>query len=482
MARISPIKVIGSLPGINCGKCGVETCMAFAVKLIDHQVTVEMCTPLFDEKKYAKKLKKLRELVTPPIRAVTIGKGPKAVIVGDEEVLYRHELTYYHPTAIFIDVADDDLDELAKRVEAVDKWDIYRLGETFRVDGIAIRCRSGKPDQFEKAVKKAMSVAPNLPMVLCSLDPKVLRAGAKVAKDKNPALYAAVKENWEEVAKIALDFKLPVILHSEDLSELKSLSKSMFAVGIEGIILDPGCAIGEGNLPETMGKHFLLKRAAIEDGDKDIGFPTLCVTSMIYIGKNKDISEGERITLAYEEGKTAALMMSHAVNMLIMRNFDEWFQLAMIVVRENIYSDPRINPSVDAKLYEINNPQPGDPVYLTTNYTMTYYTLKSDLEDMNKPAWMLIIDTEGISVEAAVAGGQFSSSKVAEAIKETGLEDKVDHKIIIIPGLSARLSGEIEELANWKVVVGPRDSSGIPKLMQKYDKDALMKAWAEMQE
>ena len=94
MARISPIKVVGSLPATNCGKCGEDTCMAFAVKLIDHQVTMEMCTPLYTEKKYAKKLKKLKEIATPPIRGVTIGKGPKAIVIGDEEVMYRHALTF----------------------------------------------------------------------------------------------------------------------------------------------------------------------------------------------------------------------------------------------------------------------------------------------------------------------------------------------------------------------------------------------------
>ncbi len=482
MARISPIKVVGALPGTNCGKCGEDTCMAFAVKLIDHQVTMEMCEPLYKESKYAKKLKKLKEIATPPIKGVTIGKGPKATVVGDEEVIYRHELTFYHPSSIFIDVADDDLDLVAKVADTVNKWEIYRLGATFRLDGIAIRCRSGKTDQFVGAVKKALSVAPDLPIALCSIDPKLLSAAAAVAASKKPILYAATKDNWKEVAQIAAQYDLPVVAYSEDLDELKSLANSLIDAGIEGIVLDPGCEIGEGNVAETIGKHIMIKRAAIEDNDKIIGFPTVGVTSSIYIGKNKEMSEGERITLAYEEGKTACLMMCNAVNMLIMHNWDDWFQLAMIVVRENIYSDPRVNPAVDAQLYQIGTPGPDDPVFTTTNYTMTYYTLKSDLEDMKIPAWLLVIDSEGIGVEASVAGGQLAAGKVAEAIKESGLADKVKHKIIIIPGLAARISGELEQLANWKVVVGPRDSSGISALMKGYDKEALMKQWAEMQD
>ena len=94
MVKLSPINVVKYLPATNCKECGEETCMAFAVKLIDHQVKLEDCKPLFKEAKYAKKLAKLIELVTPPIRQLTIGVGDSAVEVGGEEVLYRHELTY----------------------------------------------------------------------------------------------------------------------------------------------------------------------------------------------------------------------------------------------------------------------------------------------------------------------------------------------------------------------------------------------------
>ncbi|NVM03761.1 MAG: acetyl-CoA decarbonylase/synthase complex subunit gamma [Candidatus Helarchaeota archaeon] len=482
MPKVSPIQVIKYLPSTNCGECGEETCMAFTVKLLDHEVKIEDCKPIIRETKYAKKLENLKELVTPPIRLITIGVGDNAVEVGGEEVLYRHELTYYNRTPIFIDVADDNEAELIRKVKYVKDFTVYRLGQNFYLQGIALRSRSNDPATFSNAVKKCLAAA-DLPLILCSLNSAVLNAGLKAAKGKNPLIYAATKDNWEEVGKLALEHNCGIVVFSEDLNELKSIAKSLKAAGIEKIALDPGTCAGEGLAADTLNKQLMLKKAAIHKGDKDVGWPTVGVTATVWIGKKKDMSEGERIELAYEEGKLASMLVSNACNLLIQHTEDVWFQLAMLVVKDNIYADPRINPAVDAKLYVIGSPGPKDPVFMTSNYTMTYFTVESDLKDMKINAWLLVVDTEGISVESSVAGGQMNAGKVTEAIKETGLEDKVEHRIIIIPGLAARISGELESLSNWKVLVGPRDSSGIPDLMKKYwDLDKLMKKWKDMQE
>lgn len=481
MTKLSPIKVMAALPSTNCKECGEETCMAFAVKLIDHQVNIDDCKPLFREAKYAKKLEKLKELITPPIRKVVVGSGDNAMVVGDEEVMYRHELTYYSPTPICIEVADDDLDEVARIAKYVNDYSLYRIGQTFYLDGVAIRCRSNDAKTFTAAVKKAME-STKKPLVLCSINPEILRAGAKAAKGRNPLLYAATKDNWEEVGKIAQEFNCPVVVHSPDLSELKSLAATFYTAGIEQIVLDPGTYHGAGNVADTYAAQVQLKRSAIDKEDKLVGFPTLGVTATAFIGKDKNVSEADRVALAYEEAKMATLLICNACNMLIMHTSDNWFLLAMMVVRENIYSDPRIHPAVDAKIYEVGSPTADSPVFVTTNYTMTYFTVRSDLQDLRLDAWLLCIDTEGISVESSVAGGQMTAPKVAEALKETGMMDKVNHKIVIIPGLAARISGELEDLSKVKVVVGPRDSSGIDKLMKTYDKDKLMKEWKEIQE
>jgi acetyl-CoA decarbonylase/synthase complex subunit gamma len=112
-------------------------------------------------------------------------------------------------------------------------------------------------------------------------------------------------------------------------------------------------------------------------------------------------------------------------------------------------------------------------VMLTTNYALTYFTVESDLKKFGGNYYLIVADTEGISVESAVAGRYLTAVSIAEAVKESGVAEKVKHKYLIIPGMAARLSGETEDelknvgLPGWHIIVGPRDSSGIAKLLDE---------------
>jgi acetyl-CoA decarbonylase/synthase complex subunit gamma len=138
-----------------------------------------------------------------------------------------------------------------------------------------------------------------------------------------------------------------------------------------------------------------------------------------------------------------------------------------VVLRQNIYTDPRKPVAVSAGLKAFGTPDENTPVMFTTNFALTYYTVANDIESANINAYLLVIDTEGIAVDSAVAGRKLTAEKVADAIKALGMENKVKHKKLVIPGKAARLSGEIEELSGWQVLVGPRDSSDIPKFLRE---------------
>lgn len=484
MPKISPLQVTPLLPGTNCGECGEITCMAFAVKLLDHVYEITDCKPLVTEKKYQAKLKKAKDLITPPIRAVKLGIGDRAVTIGGEEVLYRHELTYYSPTPIIIATADNNDAMIEERTKLVKDWSVYRIGETLTLQGLAIRCVSNDPAVFAKAVKTALKVA-DIPLVLCSTNPAVLKAGAEAAKGKNPLLYAATKDNWQELAQIALKNDCAIVAFSMDLDELVSLSASLEAAGLEKIVLDPGTVPTDGYLADSLDRFMMLRKAAIRQGDKNAGWPILSVLATAYIGKGSNLSEAERIETAFREAELGVTFVGRGTSAVIVQTVDPWLLLGLMVLRQAVFSDPRINPSVDAKLYEIGSPDENSPVFVTTNYTMTYFAVKDDLEAIRINAWLLLVNSEGICVESAVAGGQTKAEHIAEAIKESGLESKVKHRIVIIPGLAARLSGELEGIANWKVLVGPRDSGDIGSFMKtKWDGKLaeLMKEWQEMQE
>ena len=53
------------LPGINCKKCGVDTCMAFASRLIERASVPADCPPL-EEEKYRAKKEALLKLLSEP--------------------------------------------------------------------------------------------------------------------------------------------------------------------------------------------------------------------------------------------------------------------------------------------------------------------------------------------------------------------------------------------------------------------------------
>jgi acetyl-CoA decarbonylase/synthase complex subunit gamma len=122
---------------------------------------------------------------------------------------------------------------------------------------------------------------------------------------------------------------------------------------------------------------------------------------------------------------------------------------------------------VEPGIKVFGQPDENSPVLMTTNFALTYYTVASDIEHSGINCYLIIVDTEGLAVDSSVAGRKLTAEKVAEAIKQVKVEEKVKHRKLIIPGKAARLSGEIQELSRWEVLVGPRDSSEIPKFLQE---------------
>ncbi len=442
--------------------------MAFTYLLISRDAELEQCKPLL-EPKYKQNYSKLKELLTSPVRAVKFGEGKHEKTIGGEEVMRRHELTWFNPTVLAIDVHDEmDESELSKRVDLITHWSTFYIGQNLFLDAIAIRCVSGDPNKFAKAVAAVIKYT-DWPIILCSLDPACLKAGIKAAPGKKPLLYAATKDNWKEVGEIARSAKLPVVIAAPgDLDLLKSLAKSMHEAGVEEIALDPGTYWGEGLLGDTLNNFTMLRRAAIEAGDKTVGWPLIGVPATIWIGK-EGISEGEKLATAFQETILSALLTARYADLLIVHSTELWTFLPLVILKRNLYEDPRVHSAVDAELMAIGSPDQNSPVMVTTNFALTAYTVKSDLEQSKIDAWLLIMDTEGIGVESAAAGGQFNASKISDAMEEFKVGDKVNHRALIIPGMGSRFKGEIEDLSGWDVYVGPRDSGAIGDfLKEKY--------------
>jgi acetyl-CoA decarbonylase/synthase complex subunit gamma len=462
--ELSPIDVYKLLPKTNCKECGQENCMAFATKIVNREVNIDQCPPLL-KKENEKAYKALKEMLKPAVKEVVVGVGDKAVKIGGKLVMYRHEFTYFNPTAIAIDVTDEmPGDELLSRVKKTENFSYEYIGYTLKLNMIAVRSTSGEPEKFKATVKKVVENT-KLPLILCTLNPNVAEAGLMAAPKANPLLYAANMDNWKDMAELAIMYSCPLVASApNDLDMLMSLSKTLQAYGVQDIVLDPGTFANEG-LADTLNNFTMLRRAACKAGEELAGLPLMGIPMAAWLNKGDAADE----IVKWREAYLAAMLIVRYADVLVMHGADGWSLLPNTVLRQNIYTDPRKPVAVEPGLKVFGTPDENSPVFFTTNFALTYYTVASDIENSKTNAYLIVVDTEGSAVDSGVAGRKLTAEKVADAIKETGVESKVKHRKLIIPGKASRISGEIEELSGWKVQVGPRDSSEIPKyLVEKW--------------
>ncbi|MEM4441668.1 MAG: acetyl-CoA decarbonylase/synthase complex subunit gamma [Ignisphaera sp.] len=461
----TPIQIYQLLPKTNCGKCGEPNCMAFAVKLVNFETLLEQCPPLFEDSRYKEDLQKLRMMLSPPVKEIVLKSPKKTVKIGGEYVLHRHELRYINPTAIAIDVDDSmDRDIILQRIEKIEKFEYEYVGQRLRLDLIAIRSVSNDYKQYAKTVQL---VAENTtyPLILCSVNPSIIEAGLNVLpQEHRPLIYAATKDNWREMAEIARRFDVPLAVSSPgDLEMLVSIAKTLSEeLGVNDLALDPGTFIGVGGLSYTIKAYTWLRYKAVQDLWKYAGYPLISTPISVW-----SLDEGDIMDKMWWEAILGTMLMTRYADLLIMHSIEGWVLLPLVIWRFQLYTDPRKPVAVPSGVREVGKPNEFSPVIVTSNYALTYSIVLSDLEKAKINAWLVVIDTEGLAVDVAVAGRKFTGEKVAEVIRASNLDKKIKHKILIIPGKAARVSGDIEDSTGWRVIVGPMDSSELGKFIEK---------------
>ncbi|MEN6329297.1 MAG: acetyl-CoA decarbonylase/synthase complex subunit gamma [Methanobacteriaceae archaeon] len=447
--QVTAMDIYKLLPKTNCEDCGEASCMAFATKLSEKETQLDLCTELSPET-----FAELDALLAPAVREITIGTGAKTVTIGGDEVLYRYELTYYNPTALVIDIADNLADaEFQERVKVIEDTEFERIGEMLTLDAIALRNTSGDAAKFAEAAAKLKTT--RFPLILCSFDPTAMKAALEEVGDERPLIYAANETNLEEMAALALEYDCPLTIFApNNLEQMKNISRALRNKGIADIVLDPGTFVEEG-IGDSLDDFVMIRRLAVEEQDEDFRFPILGIPALTWLYEKDEVQGGIR------EATIAATLMNKYADVLIFHGTNIWELIPVLTLRQGIYTDPRKPQAVDAGLYEFGDLDKDSPVLMTTNFALTFYTVEGDIKGKTN-AYLLVLDTEGRAVDVSLAGGQLNAEAVADLIKETGIEDKVETRTLIIPGLSAPVSGEIEDESGWEVLVGPRDSSAVP--------------------
>ena len=445
---LSGLEIYKLLPKTNCKECGQPTCLAFAMKLAAKQADLSACPYVSEQSKAA-----LAAAAAPPIRLVTVGTGDKKVEVGNETVLFRHDKTFFHRPGLFVRLTDRmPLAEFEAAVGRIKDYGIERVGVTMRVDGIAIENASDDAATFA-TYADAAAAKTDQPLVLVAATPAAMAAALEKVGSAAPLIHAATAENWKEMAALAAKYKAPLAIRADNLQALAELTEQVKGTGVEDMVLDPGARDLHGSLVALTQ----LRRLALKSNFRLLGYPIVT-----FPGEGAESVQDETVRAAQHIAKYAGI--------IVLDHFEPAIAYPLLTLRQNIYTDPQKPIQVSPGIYEMNAPKPDSPLLVTTNFSLTYFSVAGEVEGSGKPAWLLIVDSEGMSVLTSWAAGKFDAEKIAKSVKQFDVPGKINHKKIVIPGLVAGLSGELEEeLPGWEIRVGPREAIDIP---------AYLKAWS----
>jgi len=435
---LSGIQIYKLLPQTNCKECGFPTCLAFAMKLAAKQVELSACPYVTEESKT-----QLAESSAPPIRLISLRSDGYEVKAGNEVVLFRHEKTFYNKPGIFVKIRDDSsAEEIKASLAPAEKFVVNYVGIDLALDGFAVESHTGEPEVFAQAVGAVRSVT-RKPLILISRDPTVMSAGLRAIDGETPLISAADGRNWEAMAELAVQHRAALVVDGETLEELADLTEKIKAKGVEDLVLHPS----ETGLSTVLTYNVQIRRLALKKNYRPLGYPVIAFPTSL---------------------PAVAQAITKYAGFIVLDRFAAQYAYPLLVLRQNIYTDPQKPIQVQPGLYEINNPSPQDPVLVTTNFSITYFSVANEVEGSGLPAWLLVADAEGMSVLTAWAAGKFDAERIAKGVKGFGVDEKVSRKRLVLPGHVAVLSGELEgELPGWEIRVGPREAVDIPKFYRQ---------------
>jgi acetyl-CoA decarbonylase/synthase complex subunit gamma len=436
------LQIFKLLPKTNCGECGVPTCMAFAMKLAAKNAELAACPYASEEA-----IKTVGAASKPPIRLVKIGPPDHEVLIGNETVMFRHDKTFVHPTAIAIAFGDNEpLTDCGHGVAGVRDYCLERVGEELRVNLVLVDNFSEEVKPFVDLVKTAAG-ATGMGIILRSSNLEALEAALKELPGQRPLIHAATPANADAVAALALKYNAPLVARAATLDELVALTTKLASLGLKDIVLD----LPADNPAATLQYNTVIRKAALKNSFEPLGYPI--INFVTALDDASIVADASTFLCKY-----ASIVVLDRIKLEVL--------LPLMMLRQNIYTDPQKPIQVDPKVYPIGETGKDSPVLVTTNFSLTYFLVSGEIENSGIPANLLVVDTEGMSVLTGWAAGKFSGEKVANAVKASGLAEQGKHRIII-PGYVSQISGEIEEgLPGWEVLVGPGEASDLGSFMK----------------
>ncbi len=440
---LTGLEIFKLLPKTNCKKCGMPTCLAFAMQLAQKRAELDACPYVSEEAKQT-----LAAAAAPPIRLVKFGSGDNQLQAGQETVMFRHEEKFYNPTVIGVTVSDKLAgDDLKKRIESVNSLQFERVGTKIAVSAIAVVNDSGSAPDFAKAAA-AVKDASSLAIILVTDSPDAMAAAVDKTADVVPLLASAIVDTTEATAKIAKENNCPLVAKAESIEDLSDLTEKIISQGVEDIVLN----LQTENLRDKLYNLSRMRALSLKKAFRPLGYPTISFVT----DADPD----------YQAAVAASLLCKYS-GIVVLDTVEPYVFLPMLTAVMNLFTDPQKPVQVEPKVYPIGEPDENAPLMFTTNFSLTYYTVESDVEASRVPSFILVVDTEGTSVLTAYSGDKLNEKTVADAMAKNNVESLVKHRKLIIPGYVAVMSGKLEEATNWEVMVGPRECAMLPKYLKE---------------
>jgi acetyl-CoA decarbonylase/synthase complex subunit gamma len=443
---LSGIAIFKMLPKTNCKECGVPTCMAFAMALAGGKTELSKCPHVSDEA-----VASLSEASAPPIRTVAIGSGDRVFKTGGESVHFRHEKTFFNPTGFAVLVSDTEDDASADgKIDRFYSYEYERVGLNLRADLIALQCDSGDAGKFAAFVAKVAGKG-NAPLILIGgLD--ALKAGADKVKANKPLLYLNNADSLDDLGALGKETGCSVGFKGEGLDGVAAGTKVLAGKDVKDMVVDTGAR----TIKAAMDDSIALRRLAIDKKAHEFGFPTI-----IFANEMADNLSGESMV--------AAVFVAKYGGIVVLSDIQGHSLFPLLLQRLNVFTDPQRPMKTSEGVYEIGKPGPDSPVLVTSNFSLTYFIVSGEIEASRIDSWLVVVDTDGLSVLTAWAAGKFAGDLVGILVKKLGLNDKINTKKIIIPGLTAIISGDLEEELgpDWEVLIGPREAPHIPAYLKQ---------------
>ena len=434
-------------PKKNCKECGCPTCMAFSMKVAQGAVDIAAC-PYFAPEALAK----LSAATEPPMKTIKVGAGDAELSLGGETVLFRHEKTFVSRTryAMSLCTCMDD-ETVAQKLEDIKKVDYERIGERMFVEMVYVNYSADGKQDYVELVKKAAETGRIL--ILDFKDGEIAKAALEVCKDGKPILNGADASNYEAMNAVATAAGVVLGVSGADLSEIHDTVEKLEGLGNKNLVID----VTGADVKETFKNAVQIRKAAIKDGDRTFGYPSIVNLHKIAAGD------------LHKQAALLSLFTMKYGSVIVAEHIGYAEALPLYGLRQNLFTDPQKPMKVEPGVYPLNGADENSVCLTTVDFALTYFLVSGELERSGVPVNLIINDAGGLSVLTSWAAGKFSSSSIAKFFQEQDIEGKIKSRKLIIPGKVAVLKGELEaKMPGWEIIIAPNEAVQLVKFMKDF--------------